>query len=177
MMFEVEFRPEVVEQIYANDALLCQLGHDDHLVVDGDEFSKDEEESDAAESAHDGTVSETDPSWTRHDRQAKFFNEPVANHADSGTGIEQNYYLPGPDAELDTWQRWRCVMTDRGMPRSTSRHAEVIQSNGDVNVTNDADVTRRHITRNGRRAARFGRQKRSGGTIGTRNGYLGTCRH
>src|SRR5260221_14417552 len=166
MMFEVEFRPEVVEQIYANDALLCQLGHDDHLVVDGDEIAKDKEESDAAESAHDGTVSETDPSWTRHDRQAKFFNEPVANHADSSAGIEQNYYLPGPDAELDPWQRRCCAMTDGRGTRRTMRHAEVIQTKWDVNVTtSDADVTRRHITRNGRRVARFGRRKRSGSSI------------
>src|SRR5260221_12934423 len=112
----------MVEQIYANDALLCQLGHDDHLVVYRGGFAKEEEEADTAESIHDGTVSETDPSWTRHDRQAEFLNEPAANHADSSTGIEQNYYLPGPDTKLDTWQRLRCVMADRRTPRRTLRH-------------------------------------------------------
>src|SRR5260221_10837877 len=122
MMFEIQFRQEMVEQIYTNDAMLCQLGNDDQFIVHGDEIAKDKEDSDAAESIHDGTVSETDPSWTRHDRQAEFLNEPAANHADSSTGIEQNYYLPGPDAELDPWQRLRCVMADRRTPRRTLRH-------------------------------------------------------
>src|SRR5260221_7257278 len=97
MMLKIEFRPEMVEQVYANDALLCQFGHDDHLVIHGDEIAKDKEVTDAAESTHDGTISETDPSWTRHDRQAKFLNEPAADHAASSSGIEQNYYLPCPD--------------------------------------------------------------------------------
>src|SRR5260221_314405 len=178
MMFKIKFRPEMVEQIYANDALLCQLGHDDHLVINGDEIAKDKEEADAAESAHDGTVSETDPSWARHDRQAKFLNEPVANHADPSAGIEQNYYLPGPDAELDPWQRRCCAMANGVRTWRTLRHAEVVQTNWDIDVTtSDADVTRRHGARNGHRATRFGRWERSGGTVGTCDRHLGTCRH
>src|SRR5260221_470685 len=124
MMFKIQFCPEMVEQVCANDVLLCQLGHDDHLVVDSGGLAKDKEDADAAESIHDGTVSETDLSWTYHDRQAEFLNEPVTNHADSRTGIEQNCYLPGPDAELDEWQRQHCIVADCRTSWKTSRHGQ-----------------------------------------------------